>query len=123
MPVLRAADAAGYDVHGSRFDSYVSPRNGGRELCAWRLSVPAGSLGVPHRPTRDEVLLVLDGRLQVTLDGETSTVGAGDAVLVQSGCELRVDGGTDGGAAWVTTTPGLQAVTADGQRLTPPWAN
>ena len=28
----------------------------------------------------------------------------------------------DGATAWVTTTPGLEAVSHDGTRITPPWA-
>jgi hypothetical protein len=36
---------------------------------------------------------------------------------------LRLDGGTAGAAAWVTTTSGLEAVMADGSRIAPPWAN
>ena len=43
--------------------------------------------------------------------------------LVPAGSELRVDGGTSDATAWVTTTPGLEAVMADGSRIAPPWAN
>ncbi len=39
-----------------------------------------------------------------------------------AGSELRVDSGPDGASAWVTTTAGLEAVTADGTRISPPWA-
>jgi quercetin dioxygenase-like cupin family protein len=122
VPVVRPADALAFETHGSRFLSYVSPSRGSRELCAWQLSVPAGLRGVAHRPTREEVLLVLDGELQVTLDGESAALHRGEAVLVPAGSELRVDAGPEGASAWVTTTPGLEAVTADGGRIRPPWA-
>jgi quercetin dioxygenase-like cupin family protein len=122
MPVVRPADAVPFEVHGSRFLSYVSPSKGSSQLCAWQLTVPADLRGVAHRPSREEVLLVLDGELQITLDGQSSALHPGDAVLVPAGCELRVDGGPDGASAWVTTTPGLEAVTADGSRIRPPWA-
>src|SRR5919202_5235821 len=122
MPVIRAAEAVPYETHGSQFASYVAPSRGSSELCAWQLTVPAGLGGVPHRPTREEVLLVLQGQLDVTLDGEASTLTAGDVALVSAGSELRVDGGPDGATAWVTTTPGLEAVTAENFRITPPWA-
>lgn len=122
MRVLHPADAVPFETHGSRFLSYISPSRGSSELCAWQLSVPPNLLGVAHRPSREEVLLVLDGELVVTLDGARSTLGPRDALLVTAGSELRVDAGPAGATAWVTTTPGLQAVTADGTRITPPWA-
>ena len=71
MPVVRPADAALFETHGSRFLSFVSPSKGSSQLCAWQLTVPANVRGVTHRPSREEVLLVLAGELQVTLDGTT----------------------------------------------------
>lgn len=122
MPVIPATAAATFETHGSRFVSYIAPSRGSRQLCAWRLTVPAGLRGLPHRPNREEVLLVLSGELIVTLDGTTSALQAGEVVLVPADSELRVDGGPAGATAWVTTTPGLEAVTADGTRIRPPWA-
>ena len=122
MPVVHPADAALFETHGSRFLSFVSPSKGSSQLCAWQLTVPANLRGVAHRPTREEVLLVLDGELQVTLDGTYSALHPGDALLVPPDSELRVDAGPDGASAWVTTTPGLEAVTGDGARISPPWA-
>lgn len=122
MPVIRPVDAVPFETHGSRFLSYVSPSKGSKQLCAWQLAVPANLRGVAHRPSREEILLVLDGELRVTLDDIDSTLQRGDALLVPAASELRVDAGPQGAVAWVTTTPGLEAVTADGARLKPPWA-
>jgi quercetin dioxygenase-like cupin family protein len=122
MSVVRPADAVSFTTHGSHFLSYVSPSRGSRELCAWQLTVPPELRGAAHRPTREEVLFVLDGELHVTLDGRTSALHHGDVVLVPAGSELRVDAGPAGARAWVTSTPGLEAVTADGTRISPPWA-
>ncbi len=82
MPVFHHADAVPYETHGSRFRSYVAPSRGSQQLCAWQLTVPPDLLGVAHRPSREEVLLVLTGELLVTLDGTTSTLHRGDVVLV-----------------------------------------
>ena len=122
MSVVRPADAVPFETHGGRFLSYVSPSRGSSQLCAWQLTVPPGLRGVAHRPSREEVLLVLDGELQVTLDGISSVLHPGDALLVPAGGWLQVDAGPQGVTAWVTTTPGLEAVTADGTRISPPWA-
>lgn len=122
MPFYREAEASPFERHGSRFLSYVAPARGSSQLCAWRLEIPAGLQGVAHRPTREEVLLVLDGELQVTLDGLSTELHSGDVALVPADSELRIDAGPAGATAWVTTTPGLQAVLADGSRISPPWA-
>lgn len=76
-----------------------------------------------HCPNRDEILLVLTGELRVTWGEETFAVVAGDVVVVPSGSWFRVDGGATDACAWVTTTPGLEAITADGMRIIPPWAS
>lgn len=45
----------------------------------------------------------------------------GDVVLAPLGIELRVDGGPDGGAAWVVSLTGLEATMSDGSHCRPPW--
>jgi quercetin dioxygenase-like cupin family protein len=122
MPVIHPGQAADHEAHGSLFSSYVAPSRGSRQLCAWRLTVPAGLTGTAHRPTREEVLLVLDGDLTVSIDGQAARLAPGDVVLVPAESRLRVDGGDTAAAVWVTTTPGIEAVLADGTRLSPPWA-
>ena len=122
MPVIRPADATVFEVHGSRFTSYAATDRGSEQLCAWRLDVPPGTQGVTHRPDREEIVLVLQGQLHVTLDGDELDAVAGDAVLVPAGSAFRVDSRASGASAWVTTTPGLVAVMADGSRIAPPWA-
>lgn len=121
MPIVSFAEGVDYHTHGSTFSSYVAPSRGSEQLCAWRLTVPAGAAGVAHRPTREEVILILTGRLSVALDGVTSGLSPGDVAVVPAGAELRVDGGDSECTAWVTTTPGLEAVLGDGTRLVPPW--
>lgn len=120
MPVHRSPDV--FDTHGSRFSSYASPSRGTAQLCGWRLDVPAGLPGAAHRPNREELFLVLSGELGVSIDGAQDTARPGDVVVVPAGCELRVDGGPAGGAAWVTTTAGLEAQLTDGSTFAPPWA-
>jgi quercetin dioxygenase-like cupin family protein len=122
MTVVPADRAVVFEAHGSRFLSYVAPSRCSAQLCAWRLEVPPGLRGVPHRPTREEVLLVLTGALTATVDGDRTALGPGDVLVVPAGAEFAVDAGPEGCTAWVTTSPGLEAVLPDGSRLAPPWA-
>ena len=63
------------------------------------------------------------GQLVASTDGESASLDAGDVVFIRAGSDFRLDGGPEGGTAWVCTTPGLEAVMNDGSRITPPWAN
>lgn len=121
MPIHPAAEADVFEMHGSTFSSYLRGDRGASTLAAWRLDVAPGTQGVAHRPDHEEVLLVLGGSLTAHLDGSAHDVTAGDVVHVPAGAEVRIDSGPDGASAWVTTTLGLRARTADGE-LAPPWA-
>jgi len=121
LPVYASTDADRFEAHGSRFFSFVRTDRGASSLCAWRLEVPPGLAGVSHRPSHEEIILILSGQLRVTLDGIARDAGAGDVVHVPAGAELTVDGGPEGATAWVTTTSGLIAH-INGETITPPWA-
>lgn len=123
MPLIRSQDGAVHEAHGSRFVSYVAPSRGSEQLAAWRLEMPAETRGLPHRPSREEVLLVLAGELHVTVDGVAHQLRAGDVALVPADSELTVGTGSLAASAWVATTPGLAAILPDGTRFTPPWAS
>jgi quercetin dioxygenase-like cupin family protein len=122
MPVIHAADAAVHQMHGTSFTSYASPARGSRELCAWRIQIPARTEGVPHHVSREEVLYVLSGTLRATVDERSEEATAGDVILVPAGSRFGVDNLADEPAtAWVTTSVGLAAVLPDGSWITPPW--
>lgn len=122
MPVIRSDDAVVHEMHGARFVSYAAPSRGSEELCAWRVELPAGSVGVAHTITREQIFCVLSGTLRVTLDGGPSVVTSGDVIVFRAGSTVSVDNPGDSVAtAWVTTSVGLQAELGDGTRITPPW--
>ncbi|MEU8586381.1 cupin domain-containing protein [Streptomyces sp. NPDC048664] len=123
MPVVHPREAVTHEMHGARFVSYVTPRTGGRELCAWRGELPAGLRAPLHTVTREEVFHLLSGELLVTLDGRTERIAAGDTVIVNAGTLFGVENPTaETAVSWVTTSLGLEAELADGTRITPPWA-
>ena len=121
MTVVRAEDAVAHEIHGTKFDSYVTSANAAT-LCAWQITVPAEQPGTPHRPDHDEVILILDGELKVTLNDTRTRVVTGEVLVVRAGDEVTVCGGPCDATAWVTTTPGLTATLADGTAMRPPWA-
>jgi len=109
-------------MHGTSFTSYARPASGSRELCGWRVEIPARTKGIAHRVAREEVLYLLSGTIRVELDDDWHDAVAGDAIVVPAGTMFRVDNLADEPVtAWVTTTTGFGAVLPDGSWLTPPW--
>ena len=122
MPVIQASQAVVHHMHGTSFTSYARPASGSRELCGWRVEIPAHTEGVAHRVAREEVLYLLSGTIRVELDDDWHDAVAGDAIVVPAGTMFRVDNLADEPVvAWVTTTAGFGAVLPDGSWLTPPW--
>lgn len=121
MSMVTSGDADVFETHGVRFSSYIRPSRHGGQLCAWQVNVPPGLRGVPHRPSREEVICCIDGELTITVDGAEHNLRPGDAAHVPPGSEIRLDGGPGGGTAWTTSLAGLEATMSDGSQLRPPW--
>jgi quercetin dioxygenase-like cupin family protein len=124
MPFVRSNEAITHEIHGVRFVAYANPATGAEQVCAWRGEIPAGTTGVAHRVSHEEVLHVVSGQLRFRIDGATADLGPGDVAIVPAGAELRLDNVSDHAATtWVATSVGLSATLADGSTLRPPWAN
>ena len=122
MPLIRSSEAVTHDMNGARFTAYAAPARGAAEVCAWRLDLPAGQPGQPHRITREEVFYVLAGAPRVRLDGASHELAAGDVLVAPAGATLAVENPGDAPAQfWVSCSVGLEAELADGSRITPPW--
>ncbi|MFT4199878.1 cupin domain-containing protein [Gordonia sp. (in: high G+C Gram-positive bacteria)] len=123
MTHLTTANARSFDLHGVTFHSFAASHSGATRMAAWRADFPPHTPGTAHSMTDEEVLHVLDGRLDVEVDDERFTVEPGDAVLVPTGARFRVSNNSDQPArAWVATPLGMNAVMGDGQHVAPPWA-
>ena len=122
MPVIHADQTAMHMMHGTSFTAYASPERGSQELCAWHIEIPGRTEGVPHHVSREEVLYVLSGTIQASVEGRAEQAAAGDVILVPAGARFGVNNLADGPAtAWVTTSVGFRGVLPDGSWITPPW--
>jgi quercetin dioxygenase-like cupin family protein len=122
MPIISAADAPTFDVPGCRFTGLAAPSRGASENSVWTIEVKAGSPGLPHSVTREEIFVAMRGRAELTLEGETQTLAPGDAAVVPAGAEFTLANPHDEPFAAVVVLPvGGEAVTAGGS-FTPPWA-
>jgi quercetin dioxygenase-like cupin family protein len=123
MPVIRSTEGTAHDVHGATFTAYANSKTGASELCAWSTRIPSGQPGVPHRVSKEELLLVTSGAPRFTIDGETVEAAPGDVIVVPADSMFKVEGATDQDSTmWVTTSRGLTAKLPDGSEMAPPWA-
>ncbi|GAA4900744.1 Cupin domain-containing protein [Stackebrandtia albiflava] len=122
MPIIPADAARVHHAHGGTWTSYVSPGLGSDDLCAWRITLPAGATGVPHRVNHEEVLLVLTGELRYEEGGDASTARPGDVIRIPADTPVNLaNPGDTPATAWVTTRSGLVGTFPDGSRVTPEW--
>jgi mannose-6-phosphate isomerase-like protein (cupin superfamily) len=123
MHVTRASDAETFQLPGVRFTSFAAPRLGSDQICLWQLTVDAGlSTLQAHTIDRDEVFVVIEGRVRLTPEG--ADLDSGDAAIVPAGSPIQVTNPSDEPAVLhVAIQAGFSATMADGTLVgTPPWA-
>ena len=123
MAVLPAPPAPTHELGGARFTSLATPSRGSTDTSVWLVELEPGHPAQPHRLTREEVFVVLDGRAQVHLDGAVSTAGAGDAIVVPAGVPFALAAEGEGPLRALCCLPvGGQGQLPGGEPFTPPWA-
>jgi mannose-6-phosphate isomerase-like protein (cupin superfamily) len=123
MHVTRAFDAETFELPGVRFSSLAAPRLGSEQICLWQLTVDAG-LDTPqaHMLDRDEVFVVIAGRVRLTREG--AELAPGDAAIVPAGSRIQLtNSSAEPAVLHVAVQAGFTATMADGTPVgTPPWA-
>ena len=122
MAVITAPTTPTHDLSGTRFTSLATPSRGSSETSVWRVTIEPGVEPTPHRLTREEVFVVLDGTARVTLDGAEAIAHAGDAIVVPADTDFALgNAGADDLQLMCCLPVGGQAITAQGS-FVPPWA-
>ncbi|MER6315500.1 cupin domain-containing protein [Streptomyces sp. NPDC001581] len=63
----------------------AAPSRGSSELSTWHVDMAAGSTGPEHSVDREQVWLLTAGSLEVTCDGRTEKVSAGQTLVLPPG--------------------------------------
>jgi len=124
MAVVRMTDAPTFMVDGFHFTGLTAPSRGAIELCTWRLEIEPNAKSDAHWLDHEEVFVLLDGSISVSVGGESIRLNAGDALSIPPQTLLQLTGGGESTAHAVVCIPaGTHATMADGQEIgTPPWA-
>lgn len=124
MPVVRAANAPIFTIDGFHFTGLTAPSRGASELCTWRLEIEPHAESEAHWLDHEEVFILLDGAITITVAGEDIELQAGDALSVPARSPLQLIN-TGGATAHVLVClpAGSHGTMADGREVgTPPWA-
>ena len=123
MAVLPAPRNPTHEMHNARFTSLATPSRGSAETSVWLVELRPGAPGAPHRLTREEVFVVLEGAAEVRLGDAVTSAGPGDAIVVPPDIPfaLAAAGGRPLRALCCLPVGG-QGIMGDGDPFTPPWA-
>ena len=124
MSVIRNDQLGFVDTpNGNAAAPVATPSRGAAEVSVIRQRQQPGGFNPPHTHDREEVLVLLIGRLEVTIDSESHTLDAGDAIVIQPAVahQLRTVG--DEPAEWLLAAPaGYRFYHASGEEAAPAWA-
>jgi quercetin dioxygenase-like cupin family protein len=74
---------------GDTYTITVAGKDTGHRFCVIDMHVPPGGGPPPHRHDFEETFIFLDGEMQVTFRGKTSTMRAGDTINIPSNAPHR----------------------------------
>ena len=95
MAVIPAPAAPTHHLGGTSFTALATPSRGSKDTSVWQVEIQPGTPATPHRLTREEVFVILDGSARVRIDGDSATAEAGDVVVVPAAVDFEiVAGGT-----------------------------
>ena len=124
MTVVRVADAPNFTVDGFHFTGLTAPSRGATELCTWQLEIEPNAKSDAHWLDHEEVFVLLDGTITVSVADENIELHTGDAISVPAKSLLQLtNSGNRTAHALVCLPAGTHATMADGHEVgTPPWA-
>jgi len=123
MAVIPAPTAPTHQVGGTSFTSLATPSRGSTDTSVWQVEIQPGTSATPHRLTRQEVFVILSGSARVRIDGQDGIAEPGDVVVVPAAVDFEIAAGAAELLRALCCLPvGGQAMVADGEPFTPPWA-
>lgn len=123
MPFISATDATVFESHGARFDALAAPSRGATENSVWIVTLQPGTPPLPHRLTREETFVCIEGEARATLGDASMRLTPGSALIVPPHVDFALETPADATFRAVCILPiGGQGIIDGGAPFTPPWA-
>ena len=110
------------DIPGTEVIGLASPSRGSAELAAWRLRLAPGATSPPHAIDREEVFVVLAGRVRMTCGDVVEEAEAGGALIAPTGSEFTLTNPGPGDFEAIACAPAAIRATVGDETFGPPWA-
>lgn len=109
--------------NGNASAAVATASRGATEVSVIRQRQQPGGFNPSHTHNREEVLVLLDGTLDVTWNGETQTLRAGDAIVIPANTAHQLRNAGSGVAEWLLVAPaGYRFYRESGEDATPAWS-
>ncbi|MET3131174.1 mannose-6-phosphate isomerase-like protein (cupin superfamily) [Oxalobacteraceae bacterium GrIS 1.11] len=123
MPFIARHAAPLFAMHGATFTGLASPSRGATDTAVWIVDLPAGMPGAPHRLSREEIFVGLEGLALARVGEESHEIGPGCALIVPADTLFQISNPYAAPFRAIAVLPvGAQATLAGGAPFTPPWA-
>ena len=122
ISLIAAAAAPTFTLPGIEFTGLAAPSRGASESAVWIVTIRPGTPGAPHRLTREEVIVAVEGRARASVCGVDYELEAGGAVIVPPGTEFALANPYDEPFRAVAVLPVGGEAMMGGETFIPPWA-
>ncbi|GAA5201651.1 hypothetical protein GCM10023322_82070 [Rugosimonospora acidiphila] len=124
MRVVSVTEERTIRTPGGEVFALAGPSQGSAELSTWRVRMEQANEGPVHEIDREQVWMPITGAFAITIDGQVTTVGAGQAAILPAGVTRQVRVAQGPAEALVCMPVGGTASTPDTpQRRELPWAH
>ncbi|THF68157.1 cupin domain-containing protein [Deinococcus sp. Arct2-2] len=123
MITIRAGDTQAMETpNGNYGTSLATPRLGATDVTVVRQRQTPGGFNPPHVQNREEIMVMLAGRVTVTSGDQSVELSPSDTLIVPAHTVHRVDNTGDANAEWLIISPaGMQLFRETGEEASPPW--
>lgn len=124
MSVIRNADMTAVESPGGNATMPIAtPPVGATEVSVIRQRQQPGDENPAHTHDREEVIIMIGGWVEISIDGERHQLGPGDAVILPPEVLHQLRNRGEDPADWILVAPaGIRFFHADNSPVVPGWA-
>ena len=123
MPKIDNSTPPRFEIPGVTFSGIAAPSRGSAENGIWRAVLAPGHAGLPHKMTREEIVVALSGQGRVRIGQASVTLIAGDAFAVPAFTEFALEcAGAEPFEAMVVLPTGGRAIVGTEEPFQPAWS-